>query len=83
VVINDLDKDEDIMSTAQKISFGFAVLSYLAAASCFLMTLYLYFDPDARKSVLASFAASTVFFISVGVVLHVIGKANLPSLRLD
>jgi hypothetical protein len=31
----------------------------------------------------ASFMASTFFFISVGVVLTIIGKADLPSFKID
>jgi hypothetical protein len=40
-------------------------------------------DLGGNHPIIASLGASAVFFIGAGVVLHVMGLANLPSLRFD
>jgi len=39
-------------------------------------------DTGTADSIIASMMAGIVFFVGVGVVLLVIGKANLPDLRI-
>ena len=69
-------------NTAQKISFAIAILSYLTGGACALYAL-IQGQEALGRSVYASFLASVVFFVGVGVVLHVIGKADLPSLKVE
>ena len=64
----------------QRISFGVAIVSYITGAGCGLYAL-IQGQEALGKSVYASFLASVVFFVGVGVVLHVIGKTDLPSLK--
>lgn len=67
---------------AQKISFYIAILSYLTGIGCAIYAMSQ--GPEVLgKAVYASFLASIVFFGGVGVVLHVIGKTDLPSLKID
>lgn len=66
----------------QKISFALAVLSYLMSVSCAVATVYWHGLAGSNSPVVASFGASVVFFLGVGIVLHVIGRANLPDLRI-
>ncbi len=69
----------------QKISYGLALLSYAGAVA--LTALLAFFDQSwdrgAEDSIIASMMAGVVFLIGVGIVLHVIGKANLPDLRVS
>ena len=66
----------------QKIAFVIALLSYVTGVGCALYAL-LQGEEALGKSVYASFLASVVFFFGVGIVLHVIGTANLPSLKVE
>lgn len=67
----------------QKASLFTAMVSFaLALAS----GVFLYLRIESTSSddpVSASFMASTFFFICVGVVLTIIGKANIPSFKLE
>lgn len=68
---------------AQKISVIIAFISYLAATAC-IIGLYFYYDGEGMNNpISASLMASTVFFIGTGIVLHVMGKCDLPVLRFD
>lgn len=68
---------------AQKISVVIAFISYSAAIAC-MIGLYFYHDGEGMNNpISASLMASTVFFIGVGIVLHVMGKSDLPVLRFD
>ena len=67
---------------AQKISFVLAILSYLTGVGCAIYAV-LHGAEELGKPVYASLLASVVFFGGVGVVLHVIGKADLPSLKIE
>jgi len=58
-----------------------AIISYLAAVACGVALVF--FDAIMSDPIAASFMASIVFFIGVGVVLQVIGTVNLPDLRVD
>jgi len=68
--------------TSQKISFAIAIISYGLALFCLAATFYLGGEMGSDDSVVASFGASVVFFISVGIVLHVIGRVSLPDLKI-
>lgn len=64
----------------QQIAFGTALLSYLGAVAS-LAALFLWLDHlGGDHPVIASLAACVVFFVGAGIVLHVIGRANLPQL---
>lgn len=69
-------------STAQKVSFIIAIISYLAAIGCIGATYYYTSELGSEHPVVASFGAAVVFFIGVGIVLHVIGRVNLPDLSM-
>ena len=65
----------------QKFLVAIAIISYLAAVACGVALVF--FDAIMSDPIAASFMASIVFFIGVGVVLQVIGTVNLPDLRVD
>ena len=64
----------------QRVAFGFALAFYLCAALCVAGFLLWYGELGGEHPVTASLGSSLVFFIGAGIVLHVIGHANLPSL---
>ena len=64
---------------AQHISYAFAWLSFLAAAAC-AIAVFVYQPTMEFDPIHASLMASTVFFVSVGVVLYVMGTARLKGL---
>jgi predicted tellurium resistance membrane protein TerC len=65
----------------QRVAFASAMLFYVGALAC-LIALAIWLEPLGRDHpVIASLAASIVFFIGGGIVLHVIGRADLPNLR--
>ena len=67
----------------QKVSLVSAVVSFLLALTSGVM-LYLRLESvGSDNPISASFMASTFFFICVGVVLTVIGKADIPSFKID
>lgn len=74
-----MDKQPGI---GQKISFTLALLFYLAAIACLVATFYYAGQLGSESPVVAAFSASIVFFVGAGIVFHVIGKANLPDLRI-
>lgn len=63
----------------QKIAFALAICAYLAAIGCVAVVWMTDFEA-AQDPIKASLMASVVFFIGCGVVLHVIGSANLKGL---
>ena len=67
---------------AQKISFAIAILCYVASVVCIVATIYYHGQLGGQSPVVASLAASVVFFLGVGIVLHVIGRADIPDLRI-
>ncbi|MCW8946928.1 MAG: hemerythrin family protein [Sedimenticola sp.] len=69
-------------STAQKVSFIIAIISYFAAIGCLAATYIYSGSLGSDHPVVASFGAAVVFFIGVGIVLHVIGRVNLPDLSM-
>lgn len=67
----------------QRISLVSAVVSFILALTSGVM-LYIRLDSvGIDNPISASFMASTFFFICVGVVLTVIGKADIPSFKID
>ncbi len=67
----------------QKASLVSAMLSFVLALTSWVM-LYLRLESVGMDNpISASFLASTFFFICVGVVLTVVGMADLPSFKFD
>ena len=67
----------------QKISLVSAVVSFVLAIVSGVI-LYLRLESvGSDNPISASLMASTFFFICVGVVLAVIGKADVPSFKID
>jgi len=67
----------------QKVSYVSAILSLIAAVAC-LVYLYLKIDDIGFDNpISASLMAASFFFVSVGLVLMVIAKADLPSFKID
>ncbi len=70
-------------SVLQKLSLVSAVVSFVLALTAGVM-LYLRLDSVGMDNpISASFLASTFFFICVGVVLTIIGMADIPSFKFD
>jgi len=67
----------------QRLAYGAALAFYLGAVLCLGLLLAKYGELGSEHPVIASLGASVVFFIGGGLVLHVIGRANLPSLGFD
>ena len=67
---------------AQKIAFVIAILCYIAAVACIAATFYYYDQLGGNDPIVASLGATVVFFTGVGIVLHVIGRADIPDLRI-
>jgi len=67
---------------AQKIAFVTAILCYIAAVACIAATFYYHGQLGSSDPIVASLGATVVFFTGVGVVLHVIGRADIPDLRI-
>jgi hypothetical protein len=64
----------------QRVAFASAMVFYAGALAC-LIALAIWLKPlGGEHPVIASLAASIVFFIGGGIVLHVIGRADLPNL---
>jgi len=69
-------------SRTQKLIVLLAYASYVGAVVCVVL-LYLHPSDGVFDAVAASLSASVVFFFAMGIVLHVIGKTSLPSLKLE
>ncbi len=67
---------------AQKISFVLAILCYIASTTSVAATFYYYGQLGGKSPIVASMGATAVFFLGAGIVLHVIGRSNLPDLRI-
>lgn len=67
----------------QKASYVSAIISLIAAVAC-LVILYLKVDEIGFENpISASLMAASFFFVSVGLVLMVIAKSNIPSFKVD
>lgn len=64
----------------QKILVGLSFVCYLAGIGCGIAAAMM--DNRGSDPVVASLMASLVFFVGVGVVLQVIGRTNLPDLKV-
>ena len=67
----------------QRISLGAAFLFYGGALACLALLGSWLGDLGSNHPIIASLGAAMVFFIGAGVVLHVMGLANLPNLSFD
>jgi len=67
----------------QKISVFFAYLFYLLGLGCVAAVIYHYMElGGAQNPTVAAFGAAVVFFVGGGIVLHVMGKADIPDFRV-
>ncbi len=67
----------------QRVSYVSAIISLIAAVAC-LIILYLKVDDIGFDSpISASLMAGSFFFVSVGLVLMVIAKSDIPSFKID
>ena len=66
----------------QTIAWYAALLFYIGAAVSLGALGYWYGDYGKDSPIIASLAASVVFFIGGGIVLHVIARSDLPDLRI-
>ncbi len=70
-------------SALQKLSIVSALVSFVLAFIAGVM-LYLRLESvGSDNPISASLMASTFFFISVGVVLIIVGNADIPSFKID
>ncbi len=67
----------------QKVSLVSAMVSFVLALTSGVMLYLRLQSVGSDNPISASFMASTFFFICVGVVLTVIGKADIPSFKID
>ncbi len=67
----------------QRFSIFFAYLFYLGAMASLGVSGWFAWQQGMNSPPVAAFAASVVFFIGGGIVLHVMGRANLPDLRVN
>lgn len=67
---------------SQRIAFVVAILCYITAVGCIGATAYYGNQLGGESPIVAAFSASIVFFAACGIVLHVIGKSDLPDLRI-
>ena len=81
ILLADTSSLESRRGLGQRIAYGGALGSYLCAILCLAAIFVWHGELGSEHPVIASFGASLVFFVGVGIVLHVIGRANLPSLR--
>lgn len=69
-------------STGQKISVAVAMISYALALLCAVLAGLKAVEIGTENPIFASLAASIVFFVGAGIVLHVIGTVSLPNLKV-
>ncbi|MDX1593799.1 MAG: hypothetical protein R3298_06080 [Gammaproteobacteria bacterium] len=66
----------------QKMALLCAWTAYAAAVVALMGSAWWAGSGETADPVFAALAASAVFFTGCGIVLHVIGKADLPELRI-
>ncbi|MEA3276994.1 MAG: hemerythrin family protein [Pseudomonadota bacterium] len=64
----------------QKIAYYTAIVFYFAGFACIPAAWYWAGQLGTDHPVIASLGASVVFFVGAGIVLHVIGRTNIPNL---
>ncbi len=70
-------------SKLQKMAIFIAIASFISSIAC---VVYLFLNIDElgwENPISASLLASTFFFVFVGIILVVIGTANIPSFKFD
>ncbi len=67
----------------QKIAFTSAIVFYLCGIGCVIAAFYYNRQLGSDNPIVASLIASVVFCVSSGFVLHVIGKVDLPDLKIQ
>lgn len=67
----------------QKISIVFSVISFALALIAGIMLFLRVASVGGDNPISASLMASTFFFICVGIILTVIGNADIPSFKID
>ena len=72
-----------VRTPLQKVSLFFAFLSYVAGLASILGAFYIAHTLGRDDPWTASLMAAVVFFAGAGVVLHVMGRADLPDLTLS
>ncbi len=65
----------------QKISFVSGVISFMIAVITGIALYYQIQGVESNNPVTASLGASVFFFVCVGIVLTMIGKADIPSFK--
>ncbi len=71
------------INLGQKIAFFVAIVFYIAAFGCIAAIFYWSGQLGSNHPITASLGASVVFFLGAGIVLHVIGRADIPSFRIE
>ena len=66
----------------QKIAFTSAIVFYLFGIVCVIAAFYYNRQLGSDNPIVASLMASVIFCIGGGIVLHVIGKVDLPDLKI-
>ena len=67
----------------QKVSIVSAVVSFVLAFIAGVMLYLRLISVGSDNPISASLMASTFFFIGVGIVLMIIGNADIPSFKID
>ncbi len=66
----------------QKITFIFDLVCYICAVAFIGASFYYAFANGTENPIFVRFAASVVFFVGAGVVLHVMGSIDMPNLKV-
>jgi predicted membrane channel-forming protein YqfA (hemolysin III family) len=61
-------------NTGRKIAFGFSVFSFVSMAISLLTFVYFMVTRGGRDVITASLLATTLFFLSCGIVLYLVSK---------
>ena len=69
-------------NTVQKISVLFAYLFYVCAVASIGAVAYFYQQHGGNHPAVAAWSAAIVFFVGGGVVLHVMGRADIPDFKI-
>ena len=67
----------------QKVAYVSAMFFYLCSIGCAIAAFYYNQQLGSDNPIVASLVASVIFCVSNGFVLHVIGKVDLPDLRIQ
>ncbi|WP_457673291.1 hemerythrin family protein [Thiolapillus sp.] len=69
-------------NTTQKVSVAFAYIFYVLALASIGAVIYFYQQHGGNHPAVAAWAAAIVFFVGGGIVLHVMGRADIPDFRI-